>query len=446
MVDTHPQDCVCAHCRDRKEFIAPQHLLNSIAAGETVVFAGAGISTENKTHSRTTFYEEIRSELKFSDDVSFPKLMDAFCAQPDGRLKLLGKIKKRFDYFISFDEFYRSMTQFHRAISPLYMITDIITTNWDDFFERECRFDAFTYDSDLAFWDAARRRVMKIHGSITNFGSIVATSSDYRKSFKRLNDGPLGAQLKSLIARKTVIYVGYSLSDENYLRLLRNIAKMMGTNIRQSYFISPNIDLKRLSKTPIPLVPIETDGAYFFQEVRKELAEKCGIISDRAFTACAILLPALMRIHSKTADAFVKAQPPLLLFILSYQDGLIHGLERILKMMKTGEYHSSNHVHSQVHTYGHIIDDCRKEKNFWNASYALGYQAALIFLLIKSDDNRGPAPPFFSVPFGANVSSLTAAIKFPEHKLPRSVALEAKRFLRKYPKAAGLIPSHTPYL
>ena len=109
---------------------------------------------------------------------------------------------------------------------------------------------------------------MKIHGSITNFGSIIATTEDYRQSYKRLNDGPLGSHLKSLIARKTVIYAGYSLSDENYLRLLRNIAKMMGSNMRQSYFISPSIDHNKLSQSPIPLITIETDGAYFFEKVR----------------------------------------------------------------------------------------------------------------------------------------------------------------------------------
>jgi hypothetical protein len=277
------------------------------------------------------------------------------------------------------------------------MIKDLITTNWDDFFERECSFDAFVYDGDLAFWDAARRRAMKIHGSITNFGSIVATSDDYRRSFKRLNDRPLGAQLKSLIARKTIIYVGYSLSDRNYQRLLRNVAKMMGSNARQSYFVSPIIDRERISA--FPLIPIETDGAFFFEEIRKQLAERCGIISDEAFAASAKLLIELIEVHDATADAFVKTQAPLILFILSYQDGLIHGLRRILTLMKTGEYHSVNHLHSQIHTYEHIIDDYRRQKNCWNGSYALGYQTALAFLLIKSADIRGPSPPFFSVSF-----------------------------------------------
>jgi NAD-dependent SIR2 family protein deacetylase len=226
----HPDECKCAFCRNDKDFVPPPHLVEKIASGDVVLFAGAGISTENKTYCQSTFYEDVRAELKITDTLSFPDLMTKFCELPDGRIKLLEKIKNRFDYFLSFDNFYNRMSRFHRAIAPLFMIADVVTTNWDDFFERECEFDPFVYDSDLAFWDAARRRVMKIHGSITNFGSLVATAEDYRQSFNRLNDGPLGAQLKSLIARKTVIYTGYSLSDDNYLRLLRNIADMMGAN------------------------------------------------------------------------------------------------------------------------------------------------------------------------------------------------------------------------
>src|SRR5687768_16458182 len=100
--------------------------------------------------------------------------MTKFCELPDRRIKLLEQIKNRFDYFLSFDNFYNRMSRFHRAIAPLFMIADVVTTNWDDFVELECEFDPFVYDSGLAFWDAARRRVMKIHGSITNFGSLVA--------------------------------------------------------------------------------------------------------------------------------------------------------------------------------------------------------------------------------------------------------------------------------
>lgn len=442
----HPQSCGCAHCSKEKPFSSPEHLVSKFVAGEVVLFVGAGISTENRTYCQSTFYDEIRSELKLTETPSFPELMTEYCRLPDGRIRLLGKIKARIDYFMSFDDLYRPMARFHQSISPLHMITDVITTNWDQLFEQECKFSPFVYDSDLAFWDAAVRRVMKIHGSISNFGSIVATTDDYKQSYKRLNDGPLGAQLKSLIARKTVIYVGYSLSDENYLRLLRNIAKMMEGNIRQSYFVSPEIEKDKLSAAPIPLIPIETDGTYFFEQIREELSERCGIIREDAFVHCAMLLDEVADKHSKTADAFIKTQHPLLIFILGYQDGLVHALQRIIRMRKSGEYHSAEAVHARMHGYDRQIYDFGNRKDFWNAAYAQGYQSGLLFLLLKSKNGKSRKPPFFDVPLDVQFKSLAAVLRFPKERLPKALAAEANRILRTLPKEAELVPDHTPFL
>jgi len=154
---------ICPCCRNEKEFALPEHLFEKIKNEEVVLFVGAGMSTENKDHCQSTFYEQIQAELGISNHPSFPELMSRYCTLPDGRIKLIERIKQRFDYFKSFSDFYRPMTRFHRAVAPLYMIRDIITTNWDDFFERECLIDAFVHDSDLAFWDASPRRLMKIH-------------------------------------------------------------------------------------------------------------------------------------------------------------------------------------------------------------------------------------------------------------------------------------------
>ena len=117
MTQPHPNDCVCAFCSIDKEFSFPEYLIDKIANGEVVLFVGAGISTENKAHCQSTFYEEIRADLKSTGDLSFPKLMDAYCSRPDGRIKLLEKIKHRFDYFLSFDDFIRPMTRFPLELS-----------------------------------------------------------------------------------------------------------------------------------------------------------------------------------------------------------------------------------------------------------------------------------------------------------------------------------------
>jgi hypothetical protein len=443
---SHPGDCDCAFCGNDKDFVIPDHLLEAICNEDVVLFAGAGISTENRQHCQSTFYEEVQAELGFREPEPFPELMDRYCSQPDGRIKLLKKIKNRIDYFSSFPRFYYPMTRFHRALGPLHMLKDVVTTNWDDFFERECDIDAFTYDSDLVFWDASNRRLMKIHGSISNFGSIVATTADYRRSYNRLNKGPLGAHLKSLLARKTVVYVGYSLSDENYLRLLKNIARMMGTSIKHSYFVAPNIDKKRLESAPVPLIPIETDGSYFLEVVGEKLRRDGKVISEDVFDFCDELRAELAKAHNKTADAFLKTQHPALIFVLSYQDGLLHALQRIARRRKTGEYHSPDRVHSLFH--GYELKVRQYDKDPWNAAYARGYQNGMLLLLLQHEAlDADLAPPIFDLPFPSRVRSLPSAMRFPRSKLPRRASAQAKRILhRKLGSRVDLIPDHTPYL
>jgi NAD-dependent SIR2 family protein deacetylase len=437
----------CVWCRNQKAFAPPEHLLEKVKNEEVVLFVGAGVSTENKDHCQSTFYEEIRAELGISDRPTFPVLMSKYCALPDGRIKLIERIKQRFDYFKSFDAFYHPMTRFHRAISPLYMIRDIVTTNWDDFFERECLIDAFVHDSDLAFWDASPRRLMKIHGSITNFGSIIATTEDYKAAFERLNDGPLGAHLKSLIARKTVIYTGYSLSDETYLRLLSNIAKMMGESIRQSYFIAPNVDATMIANAPVPLIPMETDGAHFFECLRAHLSEHSEIVRDKAFQSCEEFLDEVIAQHIETADAYLRTKHPLLVFPLSYQDGLLHALKRINRQHKTGEYHDTKRVIATIHGYEHKASQFLKRRDYWNAAYAMGYQNGLMLLLFANYSDQYPTPPFFEFPFAVRAQSLKSALRFPRKRLPRYAAAQIRKMHRRFPGVGdNLIPDHIAYL
>jgi len=75
-------------------------------------------------------------------------------------------------------------------------------------FEEHCKATPFVADLDLAFWEAADRRVLKIHGSIANFGSIVATSIDYKKCQERLTLGILGGLLKTILATQTICLSG----------------------------------------------------------------------------------------------------------------------------------------------------------------------------------------------------------------------------------------------
>ncbi|MBX9461841.1 MAG: SIR2 family protein [Aquamicrobium sp.] len=436
------RECDCAYCKNEKGFAFPPELLERIASGDVVIFAGAGISTENRAHCKTTLYEEIKHELAEERDLDFPSLMDAYCAQPDGRIKLIQKIKKRVDYFSSFRGFRVPMTRFHRAILPLYMITDIITTNWDNYFEEESGFTPFVYDQDIALLEGSRRRVIKIHGSLTNFGSIVATTSDYSSTFRRLTKGPLGAYVKNILSSKTIIYTGYSLRDSNYLRIAKTIAQMMGPFRRQSYFVSPNIDRDYLESTNLNIIPIETDGSFFFEQFRlhHKSSHQC-IIDDSAFDDCHDLLLATNDLHHETADRYLSSRRPLLILALAYQDGLQDALMRIKDQRRSGEYYNAHHLHNLVRGYEMRVRQYRKESNHWDACYCRGYQNGLIYLLAGGGDVY---PPPVELLFDKAIDTVPKAMRFPRNKLPKRVQTELSR-LSKRVGQGPLIPEHIPY-
>ena len=65
---------------------------------------------------------------------------------------------------------------------------------------------------------------MKFHGDFEDDNSIVLTESDY---FERLNfETPLDVKFRSDILGRTVLFVGYSLTDINMRLLLYEMQKM----------------------------------------------------------------------------------------------------------------------------------------------------------------------------------------------------------------------------
>jgi hypothetical protein len=288
---------------------------------------------------------------------------------------------------------------------------------------------------------------MKIHGSITNLGSIIATEEDYERSFARLNNGPLGSHLKSLIARKTVIYVGYSLSDENYIKILSNICSMMDGNIRQSYFVSPYIDTAKLDASPTKLIPIQTDGAHFLEQIRLHLEDEIGIVKDVAFDQSDQLLDLVIDEHLRASDKFQETGHPLLALCLSYQDGLLHALKRVRRKRQSGYYHSLDRLHSLIHSYQATNRMYRRKRNYWDAEYAAGYLNGLIYLHHCNFYNNTPNPPLYRNAITNEVASLSSIVRSSLKKLPKS-------FLKKFENmplidaSTGelMIPDRIPYL
>ncbi|GGB41882.1 hypothetical protein GCM10011409_19280 [Lentibacillus populi] len=97
----------------------------------------------------------------------------------------------------------------------------VITTNYDTLFEDYIFTEHDKIVGQDIFKNSELGTLFKIHGCITNPSSLVLTSKDYQKFKKKRK--VLSAKLINLFTENPVIFMGYSVSDENIRSILLDI-------------------------------------------------------------------------------------------------------------------------------------------------------------------------------------------------------------------------------
>lgn len=378
-------NCECAICKNNKQFDLPTEIVEAATNGDLVLFCGAGISTEGKTVLPFSFYTSIKEELGITDNsISFSHLMQQYCNMPNGRRKLLKKIRDRFKYIHSFPELERQAVAFHRELAEIYPIQTIITTNWDTYFEDCCEAIPITIPEDFAFWDDNSRCVLKIHGSIQNLSSIIATTDDYNKRFKELQNGIIGATLKTILATKTVVFIGFSFGDEDFTQIINYIREEMGEIYPHVYIVTLDETLNaRLDYKNSTF--IVTSGTFFLHELKLALIDKGVIKNHSIYGLIYNVLEELEKLHDKVSHINL-IEYPCAIYALSYQDGVIHAFERFLQNYQTGEYNQPGRIGIIAKKYVERVEILHKAGNYWDEAYNEGYLNGLIFIEALEDD------------------------------------------------------------
>lgn len=437
----------CIICNNHHPFSMPDEIIEAVKQGKLVIFAGAGISTENRNVFPDSLYNDILDDLGIEkkQDITFSHLMSEFCKQPNGRSKLLQKIKNRFDYVNSFPELYRTVTTFHRELSTIYQFNEIITTNWDDYFEKECGANPIVSPEDFTFWDYPDRKVFKIHGSINNYGSIVATEEDYKKCYKNLSSGIIGSSLKMVLATKVVLFIGYSFADEDFNKIYNLLRKEMKGILPHAYIITLDGHLKeKFSKQDI--TPIITDATYFISIIKKHLVKEKLMIDDKRYDGLYKALFMINSAHEKLHKFYNYKQNPEIIFTACYQDGLIHAFERAIARKNTGYYSNPINIFNAIESYEKIRKDKVRKKKYLDVAYTDGYIAGLIYM-VADNKNRKNLPLFYV--FGANKDIKTFKEYIKEIKSGNIYHKSAYKFASKRTEqidSEDLILHHPPFL
>lgn len=372
--------CKCAYCGN-EDFEVPEEIIEAIKEEKLVIFAGAGISTEGKNVFKKSLYSEVNDELKEKYDNSFPELMTKYCNKPNGRRKLINKIRDKFEYYKSFPEIDNVMEQFYSPLADIYSIKEIITTNWDRQFEEKCGCIPIVYNKDIPLIDETRRMVYKIHGSIDNIGTLIMTQEDYDKCYSELRENLIGSRIKYLLSNKTILFIGYSLEDDDFKKIWQFIDECLGELKPHFFIVSPDEYMKEKLKDKNVTV-INTLGSNFIKRIRTQLVDEKYIFESEIFyPLVSSILTIALEEHTKANKRFHEEKNSLLIYSLSYQDGIIHALKRMLSRECYGEYLNPDFLCDSIYSYKILYEDYVLHNRMFDASYICGYTHAMEFIL-----------------------------------------------------------------
>jgi hypothetical protein len=85
---------------------------------------------------------------------------------------------------------------------------------------------------------------------------------------------------------------------------------------------------------------------------------------------------------------------PEILYCASYQDGLMHALQRVQNLRSTGEYSHLCDVQEKLRGYQHWRTEKLKVKKYEDVAYIDGYMNGLLFVALQKD-GEGLLPPLY---------------------------------------------------
>lgn len=385
--EAHAEQDGCSVCHLDHAFEMPGEIVEAAHRRSLVIFAGAGISTEVPAVFPHTLYETIREMLGSDQDAtSFPDLMSAF-EERHGRPRLFRAIKRRFDYVDSFTRPHNAATAFHSELATMPYIEDILTTNWDTYFERLCNATPLVTGRDYAFHDMARRRVYKIHGSISNPSSMVATQEDYARRLDDLRGNAIGGSLRQLLATMTVVFIGYSLRDWNFREIYTALLDDLGELAPRRYLVSP---FPGENTGDFSLLHVCTSGTRFLRDLKAALVGDC-FFDDSLYEHMEALRERVWEAYM-FASELNASEYPLVVHCWSYQCGLLDVCDRVRRLRSSGEYSDRQHVIGLFRLYEELFDAAIDDGRFWDAAYIDGYMKGLFVIAGRSADIMDRTP------------------------------------------------------
>lgn len=226
-------------------------LLKSFKEGNVILFAGAGVSMNLDLPSWGELIDYLAKELGYDPEIykTFGgplALAEYYRLEKEGIEELINWMNEHWhspDKKVSSSKVHENIA---KAEFPI-----IYTTNYDNWLEYaldhyDKKYTKISSVSDLTKIQKDHTQIIKFHGDLSNSESIVLDETSY---FKRLDfETPLDIKLRADVLGKSVLFIGYNLSDINIRFLFYKLSMLWKTHHisnaqPKSYVFSPKPNL-----------------------------------------------------------------------------------------------------------------------------------------------------------------------------------------------------------
>lgn len=123
----------------------------------------------------------------------------------------------------------------------------IVTTNYDFVIENSISaLQVIRKPRDIPYTNPKMRKLLKIHGDFTDYDFMVVTENDYANY--PIKQEPFARLIYSLLESRTIVFVGYSISDLNILDNILQLGARYGNIARKHVVVSTNWDTDEISR------------------------------------------------------------------------------------------------------------------------------------------------------------------------------------------------------
>ena len=258
-----------------------ERLIKLVRQTKVSLFIGAGFSIEANAPSVSKLKELVLAEFendkqrKEHENDSLAELTEFFVEEicSSSRNELITIMKKAF-------KFTPTCMDDHKMLAAIPHFNKIFTTNYDTLLEDsypESERDVVRNDDDCTYLNNPTA-IIKVHGDFVFPDSVVITTNDYNKFKKKRPNPSMWNLVETEFLTKHILFIGYSLEDNNILDIIKTISKNINRNQKDMFLVAPNIPIgKQQQLKKMGVTYFNAVAKDFLQELTQSLVEN---ISD----------------------------------------------------------------------------------------------------------------------------------------------------------------------